>query len=52
MAWSAELSGDEQLLLAAGQETPEMKAVKDLQMPPPIPKGNKLCRPGTGDVLD
>jgi hypothetical protein len=49
---AAELRADELHLLAAGRETPEMAEVKDLKMPPPKPRGEKLGGAGIGDTLE
>jgi hypothetical protein len=41
---AAELRADEQLRVAAGEQVPEVNALKELRLPPPRPKG---CQPPT-----
>src|SRR3954471_10856185 len=45
---AAELRADEVLLLAGGQEPPDLVALKGMQLPPPKPRAEK---PGLGDAV-
>jgi hypothetical protein len=47
-AGAAELRDDELLLLAGGQEPPDLAALKGMQLPPPKPRAEK---PGLGDAV-